>query len=134
MTRLILHPDAVEDLLAIEASGAVADFGVILAFLQQAKQDAALLETLAEHWFGEDGTANHTVSRVAFLHQRGKRVWRLKVLTLKGLAVGYRLLYAFDDPSKTFFILGVPPRDIAYEEHHPRIQRLIAAYDRLGLR
>ena len=134
MTRLILHPDAVEDLLAIKASGAVADFGVILAFLQQAKQDAALLETLAEHWFGEDGTANHTVSRVAFLHQRGKRVWRLKVLTLKGLAVGYRLLYAFDKPSKTFFILGVPPRDIAYEEHHPRIQRLIAAYDRLGLR
>ena len=134
MTRLILHPDAVEDLLAIKASGAVADFKFILAFLQQAKQDAALLETLAEHWFGEDGTANHTVSRVAFLHQRGKRVWRLKVLTLKGLAVGYRLLYAFDEPSKTFFILGVPPRDIAYEEHHPRIQRLIAAYDRLGLR
>ena len=134
MTRLVLHTDAIEDLTAIRDSGAIADFGVIVAFLQQAKQDMALLETLAVHWFGEDGTANHTVSKVAFLHRRGKRVWRLKVLTIKGLAVRYRLLYAFDEPTKTYYLLGVPPREIAYDEHHPRTQRLIAAYDKLPLR
>lgn len=133
MFRLVLHADAVKDLVAIRESGAVADFGAIVAFLEKAKQEPALLDTFSEHWFGADGTANHTVSKVAFLHQRGKRIWRLKVLTLKGMVVGYRLLYALDPRTNTVYLLGVPPREVAYDEHHPRTHRLIAAYDGLGL-
>jgi hypothetical protein len=57
----------------------------------------------------------------------------VKVLTLKGLAAGYRVLYAFDRHRQQFYVLGIPPRDIAYDYTHPRIQRLIAVYDNLDL-
>lgn len=133
MPRLLIHLDAANDLQSIKARGDVIDHGVILAFLQQAKSDPALLETLAEDWFGEDGTADYSVRKIVSMHQRGKRLWRVKVLTLKGLATGYRILYAFDPAAQMFYVLGIPSRDIAYDPSHPRIQRLIAVYDSLGI-
>lgn len=133
MPALAIHLDAADDLQSIKARGEHADYGVILAFLQQAKSDPSLLRTLAEDWFGEDGSADYSVQRVVSLHQRGKRIWRVKVLTLKGLAAGYRVLYAFDRNRHKFYVLGIPPRDIAYDHTHPRIQRLIAVYDSLDL-
>ena len=93
---LAIHRDAVDDLQSIKAHGALPDYGVILAFLQQAKADVALLESLSEHWFGEDGSANYTVRKVVSFHKQGRRLWRVKVLSLKGLAANYRVLYAFD--------------------------------------
>jgi mRNA-degrading endonuclease RelE of RelBE toxin-antitoxin system len=120
-------------LQGIKAAGARADHGAILAFLQQAKSDPSLLETLAEDWFGEDGSASYSIRKVVSLHRKGKRLWRVKVLTLKGVAVGYRVLYAFDPRMQVFYVLGIPSREVAYDESHPRIQRLIAAYDHLGL-
>jgi mRNA-degrading endonuclease RelE of RelBE toxin-antitoxin system len=131
--RLAVHRDAADDLQSIKARGEHADHGALLAFLQQAKSDPALLETLAENWFGEDGSVDYTVRKIVSMHQRGKRLWRVKVLTLKGLATGYRVLYAFDPGLQVFYVLGVPPREIAYDESHPRIQRLVAVYDSLGL-
>jgi hypothetical protein len=128
---LAIHSDAGEDLQEIKARGEHADHGAMLAFLQQAKSDPALLATLAENWFGEDGSGDYSVRKVVSMHQRGKRLWRVKVLTLKGVATNYRVLYAFD--LNMFYILGIPHRDIAYDHNHPRIQRLIAAYDRLGI-
>jgi mRNA-degrading endonuclease RelE of RelBE toxin-antitoxin system len=131
--KLAIHLDAANDLQSIKARGEAADHGAILAFLQQAKSDPALLETLAENWFGEDGTADYSVQKIVSMHQRGRRVWRVKVLTLKGLATGYRVLYAFDRNAQMFYVLGIPPREIAYDASHPRIQRLLAVYDSLGL-
>lgn len=133
MPTLAIHHDAADDLQSIKARGEYADYGVLVAFLQQAKSDPSLLQTLAEDWFGEDDSANYSVQRVVALHQRGKRIWRVKVLTLKGLAAGYRVLYTFDRNRQTFYVLGVPSRDIAYDHTHPRIQRLIAVHDRLDL-
>jgi mRNA-degrading endonuclease RelE of RelBE toxin-antitoxin system len=131
--RLAVHRDAANDLACINACGEHADHGAILAFLQQGKSDPNLLETLAENWFGEDGSADYSVRKIVSMHQRGKRLWRVKVLTLKGLVAGYRVLYAFDPGLHVFYVLGVPPREIAYDEAHPRIQRLIAVYDSLGI-
>jgi mRNA-degrading endonuclease RelE of RelBE toxin-antitoxin system len=130
---LAIHHDAADDLQSNMARGEHADYGVILAFLQQAKSDPSLLQTLAEDWFGEDDSASYSVQRVVSLHKRGKRIWRVKVLTLKGLAAGYRVLYTFNRHQKVFYVLGIPPRDIAYDYTHPRIQRLIAVYDNLDL-
>jgi mRNA-degrading endonuclease RelE of RelBE toxin-antitoxin system len=130
---LAVHPDAADDLQSIHARGERIDYGALLAFLQQAKSDQALLQTLAEDWFGEDGTAGYTVQKVISMHRKGRRIWRVKVLTLKGLAVGYRLLYAFDPRRDTFYVLGIPSRDIAYDQSHPRIQRVIAVYDSLDI-
>lgn len=131
--RLAIHRDAADDLQSIKDRGEHADHGAILAFLQQAKSDPVLLETLSEDWFGEDGSADYTVRKIVSLHQRGKRLWRVKVLTLKGMAAGYRVLYASDRGLQVFYVLGVPSRDIAYDQSHPRIQRLIAVYDSLGI-
>jgi hypothetical protein len=130
---LAIHPDAADDLQSIKARGEIADHGAILAFLRQAKVDPALLETMAEDWFGEDGTADYSVRKIVSLHRQGKRLWRVKVLTLKGIAVNYRVLYAFDRQRQVFYILGIPSRDFAYDTNHPRIQRLIAVYDTLGI-
>ncbi len=133
MPSLAIHRDAADDLQSIKAVGALADYGVILAFLQQAKSDPGVLETLSEHWFGEDGSANYTVQKVVSFHQQGRRLWRVKVLSLNGMAAGYRVLYAFDRRVQTYYVLAIPPRDIAYDETHPRIRRLIDVYDELGL-
>jgi mRNA-degrading endonuclease RelE of RelBE toxin-antitoxin system len=128
---LAVHRDAADDLQSIRARGEHADHGAILAFLQQARHDPSLLQTLAEDWFGEDGSANYTVRKIVSMHRQGKRLWRVKVLTLKGMAANYRLLYTFDRRRDTFYVLGIPSRDIAYDESHPRIQRLIAVYNSL---
>lgn len=133
MPTVAIHRDAVADLQGVKAIGRHADHGAILAFLQQAKADPALLATLAEDWFGEDGSASYTVRKVVAFHCKRKRLWRVKVLTLKGMATGYRVIYTFDSAQHTFYVLGIPSREIAYEENHPRIQRLIAVYDGLGL-
>ena len=133
MPTVAIHRDAADDLQSIKARGELADHGAILAFLQQAKADPALLETLAEDWFGVDGSAAYTVRKILSMHERGKRLWRVKVLTLKGMVACYRVIYTFDQQQKAFYILGIPPRDIAYDQSHPRIQRLIALYDNLGI-
>lgn len=106
---------------------------MVLRDLISVDVDSTLLETMAEDWFGEDGSADYTVRKVVAMHQRGRRLWRVKVLTLKGMAARYRVLYAFDPRPQMFYILGIPPRDIAYDQTHPRIQRLIALYDSLGI-
>jgi len=49
---------------------------------------------------------------------------RMKVRMPTGMAARYRVLYAFNPR---------PHREIAYDQDHPRIQRIIAAYDRLDL-
>lgn len=133
MPNLAIHRDAADDLQGIKARGEHADHGAILAFLQQAKTHPALLATLAEDWFGEDSAGSYTVRKIVSLHARGKRLWRVKVLTLKGLATRYRVIYAFDPRQQVFYVLGIPHREIAYDQDHPRIQRLVAAYDSLHL-
>lgn len=133
MPSLAIHRYAADDLQSIKAHGALADYGVIVAFLQQAKADPAVLESLSEHWFGEDGSANYTVQKVVSFHKQGRRLWRVKVLSLKGLAAGYRVLYAFDRRLQTCYVLAIAPREIAYDESHPRIRRLFDVYDELGL-
>lgn len=133
MPTLAIHRDAADDLQTIKANGDLADHGAILAFLQQAKANPALLATLAEDWFGEDGSAAYTVRKVVSMHRRGRRLWRVKILTLKGMAANYRVLYAHGPQTQTFYVLGIPPREIAYDQNHPRIKRLIAVYDSLGI-
>lgn len=133
MPTLAIHRDAADDLQTIKANGELADHAAILAFLQQAKADPALLATFAEDWFGEDGSADYTVRKVVSMHRRGRKLWRLKILTLKGMAAGYRVLYALGPQSQTIYVLGIPPRDIAYDHNHPRIKRLVALYDSLGV-
>jgi hypothetical protein len=104
-----------------------------VAFLQQAKADPDLLSTLAEDWYGEDGSADYSIRKVVSMHRRGRKLWRIKVLTVKGLVTRYRVLYAFDPLKQVFYVLGIPPREIAYDQTHSRIQRLIAVYDSLGI-
>lgn len=133
MPTLAIHRDAADDLQAIKADGDVAGHAAILAFLQQAKCDRALLETLSEDWFGEGEAASYSVRKVVSLHRRGRKLWRVRVLTLKGPATKYRVLYTFTEDQRTYFVLGVVPREFAYDQDHPRIRRLIAVYDGLGI-
>lgn len=133
MASLLVHLDAIEDLQQLKTEGHLADYGVLLAFLQQARADMRLLQTLEEDWFGEDGTAGYSVKKVVSMHRRGRAIWRLKVLTPKGLSVGHRILYAIDPRAEVTWVLGVLPRAIAYEQQHPRVQRILAVYDSLGI-
>lgn len=133
LPSLAIHRDAAEDLQAINAAGDRADHAAILAFLQQAKCEPGLLETMTEDWFGADEVGTYSVCKVVSLHKAGKKLWRVKVLTLKGLVTQYRVLYTFSNDRQNFYVLGVVHRDFAYERTHPRIRRLLAAYDRLGI-
>lgn len=131
--RLSIHRDAADDLQTIKARGDQADHGLILAFLRQAKVDAAVLESLSEDWFGEDTASGYSVRRLVAPHRQGRRLWRVKILNLKGLSVGYRVIYAWSRNHDEVFVLAIPPRDIAYDQSHPRIKRLIALYDGLDI-
>ena len=131
MTLLFVHRDAVADLEAIRVRGETAEHGLLLAFLLQAQRDVGLLESLTEDWFGADGMAGYSVRKLVQASRQGRQLWRVKILGLKGLAVGYRVIYAFNRDRDKIYVLGIPSRDIAYDQDHPRIQRLIAVYDSL---
>lgn len=133
MPFLAIHRDAAEDLQQIKANGDRADHAAILAFLQQAKCDPGLLETLTEDWFGEEEFSSYSIRKVGSLHRGGRKLWRVKVLTLNGLTTKYRVLYTFSDDQQDFFVLGVVHRESAYDKDHPRIRKLLAVYDSLGL-
>jgi hypothetical protein len=130
---LFIHTDANTDLQAIRASGDLRGFGVLLAFLQQAKTDDQILESLSEDFFGVDTGGAYDVKKLVGQHSRGRHLWRVRLYDLKGLDVPYRVIYAVNPSTQIRYVLAIMPRDVNYDEDHPRIRKLLAVYDRLGI-
>lgn len=142
MYKLNIEHDAQNDLtLMLSKGGEDKKFAsIILAFLSQLKADQVLLGELLTHKF-ENKKFN--VSRFQSIW-RDRDVWRLKTFEWNlsqnnKTVIPYRIIYAYDSKCLTFRILAVAyrrhgdPRSYDYEHNHPITQRILNAYNELGL-
>ncbi len=123
-----VHPDAVTDLREIKQTDPAAA-GQLVAFIQQLKADPSLKDKLLEHNFGADRAHEISVSKWISIYARVERlpVWRLKAWSMERQGLKYRLLYLYYWPDKTFWILGIAPREsIDYDDpSHPLRLRIV---------
>lgn len=127
-----MHDDAENDIreLAMVAPGAAR---YITAVLEQVAADPDLADRLSQEGYGNQGVDPFNVDAVDSHQVAGRNVWRLKTWTDDGREIFYRVIYAFDTQTHDYTVLGVLRRDIAYKPGHPRVQRLVAAYESLEL-
>jgi hypothetical protein len=105
----------------------------ILALLQEAKVNQAILDSFTTQDFGAYRSADYHVDRWVAQQQAGRNLWRLKIWELENHAIKYRIVYALDPRISRYFVLGIFDRDFNYDESDPRTQRVLASYDSLGI-
>jgi len=132
ISRLSLHPDAADDLRGLMASDPNAA-GKIAAFLQQAKHDPKILESLLDHGFGADRSASYDVSKWFEYWNVGYNLWRLKFWTFPKGSLKYRVVYAYQPGTQQYHVLAIVHRDFDYQKDHESTKRLLAAYRSLGI-
>ena len=105
----------------------------IAAVLHELKGNQHLLDALTVKDYGLAREAPFHVDWWSAQQQKGRNLWRLKVWDLEDIGMQYRVVYALDPRISRYFILAVLHRDFDYDEKHPRVQQLLATYDRLGI-
>ena len=107
--------------------------GKVLALLQQAKADPAIIDSLLDHDFGTDHTAAYHVSRWQEFWNVGYNLWRLKIWIAPRGSLRYRIVYAYEPRCLHFYVLAVVHRDFDYKRDHEITIRILKAYKDLGL-
>jgi len=105
----------------------------IVAVLHELKGNQQLLDALTVKDYGLTRDAPFHVDSWRAQQRQGRNLWRLKIWDLEDIGIRYRVVYALDPRISRYFILAVLHRDFDYDEKHPRVQQLLAAYDRLGI-
>jgi len=134
VSPLSIHPDAQGDLRRLMASSNAEDKSAgakILALLQQAKCDPAILRSLLEHGFGSDRTAKYEVSKWLRYWNAGYNLWRLKVWADPGGSLPYRIVYAYQPHATQYYVLAIVHRAFDYRSDHEITQRVLKAYGEL---
>ncbi len=131
MHQLLIQQDAREDLQAIKAAGDMRSYGILLAFLHQARSDQQILDSLSDDFFGVESSGNYDVKKWVAQQRQRRDLWRVRLRDAKGLTVPYRILYTTDQANCRYFVLAIMPRNVNYDEHHPRIRRVLDICDHL---
>ena len=105
----------------------------ILGLLQELKGSRLLLDSLTVKDYGLTRDAKFHVDAWGKQQNKGRNLWRLKIWSLEENGIRYRVIYALDPRNSRYYILAILHRDFDYDEKHPRVQQLLAAYDRLGI-
>jgi hypothetical protein len=124
---LTVHRHAEEDLTALRL-GEPAVAATIIAVLQEIQHDQSLLDSLLDHDFGADGTETFHVNKWLEFWRKNFDIWRLKIWELERLRKRYRIIYAYEIPTRSFHVLGIVSRDFDYDPTDPRSQRILRAY------
>jgi hypothetical protein len=130
--HLLIAVAAKQDLAAIGAEDPETE-AEILALLQELKGNQLLLASLTVKDFGLAREAKFHVDVWARQQNKGRNLWRLKIWSLEDYGLRYRVIYALDPRKSQYYILAILHRDFDYDEKHPRVQQLLASYDRLGV-
>jgi hypothetical protein len=137
MYSLRIHLDAQQDLRALLASDEQAATAAkrILAFLQELKATPAWLDELLTRHFEND---EFNVDKFVTFWKAGLDLWRIKVFEHDfsrhaTWTLPYRLIYAYSINARTFYVLGVVPREFDYDENHELTKRICRTYDDLDL-
>ena len=132
MSNIKLHKSALADLELVWESDP-ASAAVIEALLQEAKANAAILDTFTIHKFGANYVEPYQVSRWAEQQAKGRNLWAIKIWELEDKWPKYRIVYAFHPQTHVHYVLGVFTRDFNYDEADDRTQRILAVYERLQI-
>lgn len=132
MPTLSIHPDAAADIRALMAKDRFAA-GKVVALLQQAKADPAIIDSLLDHDFGADHAAAYHVSKWLEFWNVGYNLWRLKIWMEPKGSLRYRIVYAYEPRSLQYHVLAVVHRDFDYKRDHEITSRILKAYKDLGL-
>ena len=127
MPRLLIHPEAGQDLHALAASQPKLA-GRLAALLQEVAADPALMDMLTVHGFGSDEREPFDVSRWQAHWKRGKDLWRLKFWELEHQGLPYRVIYALKRGTGDYHVLAIASRDFDYDPNHPTTRRILQAY------
>lgn len=129
---IVIAIAAQEDLAAIAMDDPETE-AEIVAVLQELKGNQDLLDALTVKDFGLAHDAPFHVDAWMAQQQKGRNLWRLKIWNLEDFGIRYRVVYALDPRISRYYILAVLHRDFDYDEGHPRVKKLLATYDRLGI-
>lgn len=130
--HLLIAVAAKQDLATIGANDPATEIE-ILSLLQELKGNQLLLGSLTVKDHGLARDAKFHVDMWAKQQNRGRNLWRLKIWSLEDYGIRYRVIYALDPRNSRYYILAILHRDFDYDEKHPRVQQLLASYDRLGI-
>lgn len=132
MYKLIVHPDAEEDLKAVRLvdPATAAD---LIVFLEEVRGDQDLLDRLTQKGYSfenGDWIENIDVQPIASQQQAGRNLWRLKLWDLEREGIKYRILYAFAPRTRSYHILAIVERSkFNYEPSHPITLRVLRAHE-----
>lgn len=107
--------------------------GKVVALLQQAKADPAIIDSLLDQDFGADHSAAYHVSKWVGLWNIGYNIWRLKIWIEPKGSLRYRIVYAYEPKSLQYHVLAVVHRNFDYKRDHEITNRILKAYQDLGL-
>lgn len=127
MYTLAVHRDAEGDLEEIWNSAPDAA-AIIVALLQEIKNDQNLLDALTAHDFGVHESKRFHVSKWLQFWNRGIDLWRIKLWDLERKGLAFRIIYAYETGLQRYYVLGIFRRDFNYDTSDPRVQRVLAAY------
>lgn len=137
MFRLVVEREALADLLELkEAGGRKAVYARrIVAIIEDIKCSPGYLSELTTDHFETD---DFDVTSIKQFWHDGLDLWRLKIFDFiekrhEWKSVPYRVIYAYDLSCRTFRILGVIHRSIAYDSEHEQTKRICRSYNELGL-
>ena len=127
-----IHEDAEKDLEAlyeVDEKGAAG----IDVFLEEAASSQTVLDHLLENRYRSyDAGFDFEVRRWESLWKH-YGLWRLRLFGFAGDAASYRVIYAFHGKQRRYYILGIVPRDFDYDPKHHFTQRIVNAYQALGI-
>jgi plasmid stabilization system protein ParE len=129
---VVIAVAAKEDLAAIAKDDPETE-AEIVAVLHELRGNQQLLDALTIKDYGLTRDAPFHVDSWSAQQRQGRNLWRLKIWDLEDIKIRYRVVYALDPRISRYFILAVLHRDFDYDEKYPRVQQLLAAYDRLGI-
>lgn len=132
MPTLSIHPDAAADIRQLMATDKFAA-GKVVALLQQAKADPAIIDSLLDHDFGADHAAAYHISKWFEFWNVGYNLWRLKIWMEPKGSLRYRIVYAYEPRTLQYHVLAVVHRDFDYKRDHEITSRILKAYKDLGL-
>lgn len=132
MSGFWIHPGALLDLEIVwdlDSDSAA----YVEALLEQLESDPDLQDRLTQEDYGIPGVHQFNVDAVDHHQREGRNIWRLKCWNLEAETIPYRVIYAYDHENDAYHVLGVLPRQFAYDPSHERVRDIVGAYEALGL-
>lgn len=129
---VVVHDDAEKEIETLwETDEDTAAY--IEAFLEEIQNDQRILDSLTIKGHVDCPTVNFDVEEILSQKKKKRNLWRIKIWEIENRDGKLRIIYAFHPKELRYYILGITPRDIDYDERSPRFAKIISSYEKLGI-